>query len=433
MDEQQISEIIRFLETVKDRYSKSKKILDNVEGLEVRYQKAIVATDKIVSETGEARSEVQAFQSQAKIAVEQIQETRSGISGYLEAAKGTIERLQELSNDAAALKGLLEGGKGEFDALLQNARNLTEEITKLKKSAEDNLAKSEQMLADFQAKAQQMSDTFNEFAEIKKKIDDEDTGLAAALRLVQQAQVDSEKIVLEIQQLLKSSQATEKEISDIKNKSTSALKDIEISLKTVNEKRSQVEEVSGLVIDGSFAHTFEKRKKEISKSLDSDLFSWKYIMLLSVASLILMELGLGEVSGLNGFLTRLAYTSPLVFLTLFSAIQYSKERQFLEKYAFKAASAAAVRNHIEFLIEKFKSDEKVKEFSLATFSSIYSEPFKVDSDKKTDNEKKDKDVLGGVGIKNMIEIVDKLYELIPDEAIVKQAVDAVATKRNKSD
>ncbi|MCA9357513.1 hypothetical protein H6784_05745 [Candidatus Nomurabacteria bacterium] len=433
MDEQQIAEIKQFLETVKGRYTKAKKTLDNIEGLEIRYQKASDAAESIVTETDEIKTGVQALQNQAKVSLDQIQETRTGISGYLDAAKTTIDKLQELSKSAAALEGQVRGNDGEITALLKSSRSLDEDIAKYKKSAEENLSKSDKLLVDFQQKAEAMKTAFVEFTEIKKKIDDKNSGLDAVLKLVQQAQLDSVKLVAEINESLKVSKTNEKEIVDIKQRSTDFLSDIKTSLDEVNEKKNQVEEVSGLVIDGSFAHTFEKRKNEISKSLDSDLFSWKYLMLGGIILLILIELSLKDLTGIEGFFTRFAYTSPLIFLVLFSAVQYSKERQFLEKYAFKAASAAAVRNHIEFLLDKFKDNKRVLDFSIDTFKSIYTEPFKQEVGAKVEeNSKKEKkENVVSIGVDNLMVMVDKLYEMIPDEVIVKQAVDAVVEKKAK--
>lgn len=433
MDELQIAEIKQFFDTVKSRYTKSKKTLDNIEGLEIRYQKLSDAAGKIVTETDGIKNDVLALQNQARVTVEQIQETRIGINGYLDAAKTTIDKLQDLSNSAAALEGQIGGNAGEITALLKSSRSLDEDISKYKKSAEDNLNKSDKLLADFQLKADEMKTAFVEFTEIKKKIDDKNSGLDVVLELVQQAQTNSEKLVVEIGELLKTSKVNEKEIADIKQKSVDYLNEIETSLEEVNDKKSQVEDVSGLVIDGSFAHTFEKRKKEISKSLDSDLFSWKYLMLGGILIIVIIEMSLKDLTGVEGFFTRFAYTSPIIFLVLFSAVQYSKERQFLEKYAFKAASAAAIRNHIEFLLEKFKTDKRVLDFSIDTFNSIYAEPFKHEVIiKGKENSKKDrKSNVVSVGVDNLISIVDKFYDLVPDETLVKQVVDSVIDKKIK--
>lgn len=432
MDEQQINEIKQFLDTVKGRYTKAKKVLDNIEGLELRYQKASDATDKIVTETEEGRTEVQSLQSQAKVALEQIQETRTGISGYLEAAKTTIEKLQELSNSAATLKGQIDGGKGEIDALLQNSRNLTENITKLQKGAEDNLNESEKLLADFQQKVELMKTAFVEFTEIKKKIDDKNTGLDAALKLVQQAQTDSETLLTEIKQALQQSQASEKQIADIKQRSSDVFEDIKTSLQEVNEKKSQVEEAAAITIDASFAGKFESRKLEIERGLNKDIFSWKYILFFSVLLLVLAVFlpflpkvnqffYLGELVGVNGFLIRLFYTSPLVFLVAFSATQYSRERALLERYAFKAASAAAIRNHTDFLLQHFTPKE-VSAFTLKVFASIYGEPFAPVHEKEAKKikiQKKD----AGIKPTNDNDLFDNLKTLIPDEELLSKVVD----------
>ncbi len=439
MDDKQLQELQElrvFVDGVKTRYTKAKKVLDNIESLEVRYQKTNDAVDKIISETGETRTEIEAFHTQAKAALEKIQETRIGIAGHLDSAKESINDLQTLSKNAAVLEGEISGGKREIDALLKNARNLTADIEKSKNSADTSLEKANELLVGFQEKVDLMKNAFVEFTEIKKKIDDKDVGLDAILKLVQKAQAEADGLVAQIKASLKLVQTNEKEIAEIKVLSKSHLDDIKSSLDSVNITKQQVEDVSGLVIDGSFAETFERRKKEISKSLDSDVFSWKYVMLLSIILLVIVEFGLGDLSGVDGFFTRLAYTSPLIFLVLFSAVQYSRDRNFLEKYAFKAASSAAVRNHIDFLVDRFgKTDKKVLDFSIGTFSTIYSEPFKEDikqsKDLKVEKSTDSKKSFVENGVSNMMDMVDKLYAIIPDETIIKQTVDAVVEKKKK--
>ena len=66
MDEQQIAEIKQFLETDQGRYTKAKKTLDNIEGLEIRYQKASDAAESVVTETDEIKTGVQALQKSNK-------------------------------------------------------------------------------------------------------------------------------------------------------------------------------------------------------------------------------------------------------------------------------------------------------------------------------------------------------------------------------
>lgn len=61
--------------------------------------------------------------------------------------------------------------------------------------------------------------------------------------------------------------------------------------------------------------------------------------------------------------------------------QYNKDRDYVERYAFKSATAEAIRNHVQFLIDKFKDEDKenkILECSIKIVNSIYQEPYQIE-------------------------------------------------------
>jgi hypothetical protein len=129
------------------------------------------------------------------------------------------------------------------------------------------------------------------------------------------------------------------------------------------------------------------------------------------------------------FLTRIFYTSPVLFLIAFSGIQYSKERDLAEKYAFKAASSAAIRSHIDYLVEKFnaKDDEIIKNFAKDTFSTIYKEPYSSTSDLEKRLKELEKKQMSGdkndlIEIDQIVSSVKELKELLPEKTLFEKVL-----------
>lgn len=445
MNEDEIKQLTEQLKIAKSEYTKAKKILDNIESLEIRFQKASVLIESTQSKLEQNQTESEQSAQKSKDMFEEIKTIRTDISGYLDAAKNTIDELQQLKEKASELKGTLTGQEGEISTILKNSRTFASDIDRLKATAQSSLDKTSELFVDFQKKISEMQTAHSDFLIIKAKIDDKDTGLKTALDYVLLTQKQTAETVKNIEVFKQKATADLAQINQIKEDSlinNSSIKDV---LSFVNEKKIEVEQISGLVIDGSFAETFEKRKREIDKGLNEGWGSWKSILLCSVTALVVAvllpfssqfgdALNFNSLKGIDGAMTRFFYTSPLIFLVIFSAIQYSKERTFLEKYAFKAASAAAIRNHLQFLIDRFEKNgtKEIMAFSVETFKSIYSEPFKEDTKiKEVTEEKKRKGLKDNLDYvsKDMVQQLVKLKDTIPDEIVFKQVIDFLVSLR----
>lgn len=78
---------------------------------------------------------------------------------------------------------------------------------------------------------------------------------------------------------------------------------------------------------------------------------------------------------------RLTLSIPLIFFAIFASIQYIKERNLLEKYAFKETTAIALQAYTKLLTDKFEEEkEKIITFVLDSIGTIYKEPY-LDKDK----------------------------------------------------
>lgn len=438
MSDEETQQLLLDLKLAKDEYQKAKNTLDKITALEPRYVESVALLDAATTKIKALQLEAEQNGASIQSTNESIKSIRTEIGGYLESASTSIKSLQTLSESASELKGKIEARSGEIDALLNNSRTLSADVEKIKLASQASHEKTTALFEDFQTKVTEMQTAHASFVLIKAKIDDKDAGLNAILDIVQKAQAQAETFLEEIEALKVTATAEVSQITELKRLSTEQANDIAQSLVSVNETKEQVEQISGIVIDGGFAETFERRKMQIEQNLSGKL-SWRNIMLASVVLLVLAVLlpfttfldsyiSFGELVGTNGFFVRFFYTSPFIFLILFSSIQYSKERQLLEKYAFKSASAAAVRNHIDYLIKNFTgNDVAVSAFAVEVFKSIYTEPYIVETTKKSLFGRNDR--VNSSAPQNILDLVSELRSLIPDELVLKQVIDLIAKSK----
>jgi hypothetical protein len=72
---------------------------------------------------------------------------------------------------------------------------------------------------------------------------------------------------------------------------------------------------------------------------------------------------------------RLGFVTPLVLVAFIAFRQFSQERKLLEEYAFKAATAQALRGYTVLLTEQFKdmpeAKTKILKFAIEAMTAIY--------------------------------------------------------------
>lgn len=438
MSEEEIQKLHLALQTAKDEYLNAKNILDKITALEPRYSEAVTIFDGAVAKLKILQQEAEQNGANIQSTNESIKAIRADIGGYLETASTSIKSLQSLSETASELKGKIEGRSAEIDTLLKSSHTFSQDIEKIKTTSQATVDKTITLFDDFQKKVNEMQTAHASFLQIKAKIDNKDTGLDAILTLVQEAQGGAEELLKEINALKITATDEVRKIQELKKVSTEHANEIAQSLASVKETKSQVEEISGIVIDESFADTFERRKNQIERNLNGGL-SWRNIMLASVLLLVIAVLlpfttffnaylNFGDLMGANGFFVRFFYTSPFIFLILFSAVQYSRERQLLERYAFKSASAAAARNHIDYLIKNFGvEDVSVNAFAVSVFKSVYNEPFTVETVKYRWSKREEKE--NTTDSQNVLGLILELQKIITDEATLKQIIELLGKPR----
>lgn len=438
MDEQEKNEFEKLkaeIEQIRMDYNSAKNILSGITQFNDTFQrlKELLSNSENGVEanlnfTKEQKEQIDVLSTQAQAQV-------SEITTNLQKVKTNIESMQSAYSEFSEIKGKVSGVASEIDTLLTTARGLRDDISVTKK---DSLNILENIKATYQTVSEnitKMQTAYQVFLQINSKLEDEKTGLKAIYDSVQSLNVQSGKLFSEIKTLRDESKASLTDIENNKSKTDQLKLEIQSNFDFTELKKTEIEKATGLIIDTSFAETFKRRQDEIEKGLYS-WYSWRNIFFVSVLILIILVvlpftkwLDFETTVWYELLLSRIYYTSPVLFLIAFSAVQYSKERDLAEKYAFKAASSAAIRSHIDYLTEKFdtKDDESIKSFAKDTFTTIYKEPHSSVSDfeKRLKELEKKQDVNNQkelIDINQIVNSVKELKELLPEKNLFEKVL-----------
>ena len=444
MEDQQntAEELKKEIDQIRADYEKARGLLKNIQEFSDSLDRLKLLIESGKNEAIANSEQIKNWKSETEGLKNQVQGFVGDISVNLEKVKGDIVNMQGAYNQFSELKGKVTGRGDEIEGIVNAVRGLSKDIENIKLEAQKTLESIKAAFADVQRKTQELQVAYEGFLQIKGKIDDPDSGLKAIFDLVQGLKIKSETLYKEIQAYKEESVKLLAGIRKDSEESEALKAKIVENFSFTEKKRGEVEDITGLIIDTSFAETFERRKKEIEEGLYSR-YSWKYIFFFSVFLLGIVVIlpftkwiNFGSISGVELFLSRIYYTSPLLFLIVFSSFQYSKERDLVEKYAFKAASSAAIRNHIEFLLKNFNvvDDQKtVLRFAKTTFAMIYNEPHGTSDDSRKKIKALEEEIKylqgerlnkKGISIKEITESVKELKKILPEESLFEKVIDA---------
>ncbi len=165
---------------------------------------------------------------------------------------------------------------------------------------------------------------------------------------------------------------------------TGKIKDNE---KISQDSKDKILEFYEIATGASLAGSFDTRKKELADSVKLwyGTLAWStFVLFASVVGIYLTSFYGGFV-GINIFLPRILLTSPLIFFTAFATQRYTHERNILERYAFKSATASALESYTKLLKNTFKSSEaekRILDFVVDSMTVIYKEPFDTKNESK---------------------------------------------------
>lgn len=422
------------LKQIRIDYNRAKRLLSGLQAFEERFLELKGTLED--SEDGievnvnwikRLKDEILEYREGSKTALEEL-------NSNLQRVKGNLEVMQNAYSEFTEVKGRMAAITGEIDSQLNSARSLKVDIEKAKSDSLDTLEAIKSTLAEVQGKIQNMQSAYEEFLSIKAKIDDDNSGLNAIFKEVKELHKQSTTLNAEIRNYKEESKKVLASLQKDRETAESYQLAIKENLDQSNIAKEDIQKIAALVSDTGFANSFQKRAKQLFYSY----LVWGAILIISVLALasllyfLFVHNQAGSIPSIDIIAYRITLTSPLLLLIVFSIRQYVKERNLNERYEFKAATAAVIRNHLLFLLDHFEINEpRVSLFVFEAFSSLYEVPYEIkakDSNNSPVASSSDEMHLD----KDTQTLITDLSEMIDDKGSLKKVLELIFRITDKS-
>jgi predicted nucleic acid-binding Zn-ribbon protein len=351
----------------------------------------------------------------AQTQLDQITEKTNSINVKIQEIEGYFGTFTEL-------KTRLSDGQTGLQALLDQSTALKgsiDDLEKKSKTALDNIYENSQSISE---KVTEITTYYEStFLPLRKNVDDPKIGIQATLNLATDLKDEIVKAKTSVDQRHKEIQTLAEKSGELKQNAEGSVKEIE-SLKAKSiEFKDSIGETLDLVTASSLTDSFVKRRDTIAGNTKF----WRWATLLSVlllgaSVLYIYYLQNKAVDGFQNWHSwyRYLFTSPLIYLVYLCSKNYTMERNYEERYAFKTVLSTSLQAYIKLLSDKFsdKKDELLS-FTLTSIDRIYKEPYE---EKDETNE-----VYGGIknifnfGAKNHVSKPQQSNKAEPEQPLTK--------------
>ena len=348
-----------------------------------KYQNKFVKLEK---QLGSEEGSLRAIERDSRIIVEQLKLDQSSsakllkeITNISDQAKLLLASKVKLDAEIDTFSGNLETTKTDLDLKKQESARLLSEIAKLSESAKSKLG-------EIETKFSQVSSLEKQYADALIKLNDPENGIEANTVISKELRDQLSTIKDEGSKLLTDVKLYRDNVLTSKNNVESAEKEIlsskgkiEKYLSESIENRTQISDILSIVSDSSLATAFHERKLELNKAIS--FWRWVLIICIILVSVplfhnYLLTSTIPTVADWWVIFMRFLFSSPLALLAFFASRQYTSERLFQEKYAFKETTSRVYKSHVLFLMEKFVGrKDDIFNFAKLSVENILAVPF----------------------------------------------------------
>ena len=254
----------------------------------------------------------------------------------------TINRIKEIEDSAQRITNLLEQSRtnlNEINTNKANIDNIFQEIRAIKET-------SQKYLDEIESKK-------NKINKFEKEIDSY------------------------ISKMEKTEEELNQKVEDFEKKIEKFKQDTQEIVEKNKKYQGDIEKLLTSAVGTNLFKSFEKRKKELEKSL------WFWFAGVFGSAIALFCLGLWIYKDIKSehiewtrILLKVAVSFPVLYLLIFFTNRYSKDKQLLEEYAFKSTLSLALKPYADLVdeVEKKQADSKYRDFLITSILQIFTSP-----------------------------------------------------------
>lgn len=296
--------------------------------------------------------------------------------GFWEKPKHFELKIRESS--LSRLEHRVELSNSLVDEKVIKANSLITELEERKKEIEDLISIKKQ---EFETLRQNQSDSNVILANIQSTQDKAVSSQATIETLNGQAN----NIVTAIKSTQEKIDEQIKNNSNIISQSQKALEDFNIDAEnkiaritsdydSVSNNAEEVRKMMGYIADGTLSHSFNSRKKELSKRTNWWIVGCIIIALFAIGWVCVVFFWLNANTGYEwaDIIINGVKSSPAFILLGFAISQYQKERNLTEEYAFRESVAITLTAYLEQMPNREEEDKR--KLLISTVEQLYAKP-----------------------------------------------------------
>lgn len=378
------------LSKIRYNFTRSKTIIDELEGY---YTKFDEIRTKLDDDTDGLEANEQ-WSVTKKAEITQLVTDATAKLTELETVKTTAETLiqsiQEIhDDDFEPLSDKITDPTTGLEAIFTSATNYLEKIKAALASTQTDYATTQTTLADIESKNTEIETAYDEFTEIKAKVDDPENGIEAQYDAIKKFAKDAAQAKNNAENELAS-------VISLKTNATENLENIQESkeqIDTLKQESSTLTEAIRNNLDISTADSLSSALTIQRTSFDTSVKKWGWataltIVLLAVVlgyiyyTLFIMQ---GETNILSKQLdgwtilitvvSKAIFTAPLIFALYFTTSNFTKVKELRDNYIGKEIAAKNLQAYTKLLEDQFPAAKTSRlDFTLKNMQAIYDDP-----------------------------------------------------------
>lgn len=380
--------------------SSAKRFLKDVEGTHTRY---IQLKDALNDKENGARANLAWVKEQKKQIADTLKAADTALTNLQKVAGSVDSQITEMNEKYQAFQTISTQVFSEetgLEALQKAAQALKDKISTYESDANSKLTTAQEHLDDIAKKSSSMTTAFDEFTATKAKIDDKETGLEALLR-------EATEYTDSILQTKTTAESELLSITKFNEESGELVEEIKGSRQTVENYEKESETLTDDIratLNKTASYSLSKALRDRTRGLTWLLVFWGLVSLLAIALLIIgvaiifyalflheantsaeVAARLKDGPTLTSVVSKVLFTTPLVYAVYFTTSNFGHVRDLRDKYAWKETVAKNLQTYVKTLKEEFPDDKYEGarfSFTIKTVNGIYSEPHPAPKKKK---------------------------------------------------
>lgn len=279
--------------------------------------------------------------------------------------------LRKLEEKAVLAMTHTDAREEKVRSLIEDLEKKKEELTEListkKKELEllkNNQAESSAILTNIKGTESSATSTKEAIETLNGKANTIVTALKSVYEHYQKQVEENEGIISQANQSL----------STFNAEASSKIAQITSDYDSVSDNAEQVRKMMGYIADGTLSHSFNQRKLDLKKQINTWMWISIVTVVLAVGWVYVVFAYLNAETGYEwaNIIINGIKSSPLFLMLGFALTQYQKERNLLEEYAFRESVAVTLTAYLEQMPEK--EDEDKRKMLISTVEQLYTKP-----------------------------------------------------------